>query len=297
VACYAPWLASFGFAVSRWGAKQTYALSGSAAFEHLLKLGYWLVSFQTGETYWGWLLFGGIALSLPLAAVALAGAALRPPWLASWLAAAAIGYAGVSRWVAYPFVPARMLWLLPLYTLLIALGAAARPRWRPAAAAVLALNAVSLAAYFSREGFLNKAYAAPYHEMAARISAGTGGADAVLLVDCCNADIPALLRYLRAPLKVESAGDEASLSALLSRFDARPPRRVWLYRNGHDISPGGVTARLESELGRRYIASREVYLPYSPGERALMKLAGVGAPPASFYVLVRFDKPERGGGL
>ncbi len=297
LALYAPWLAGLASAMSRWGEKTTYTLSGSAGFEHLLKLGYWFVSFHAGETFWGWFLFAGLALSVPAAALALAGARSRPEWLLSWTAAAVIGYVGVAGWVSYPFIPARLLWLLPLYLMLAATGIAARPAWGGAlGAALLMLYAAGDAAYFARADFLNKAYSAPYDEIAARIQAERSPGSVLLLVDCCNADLPALLWQLNPAPAVESVGDEAALTALLSRIDAAPYAQIWFFRNAHDVTSGRINERLDRELNKRYPAERRLYVPYSPAERVLMNLAGVDAPPESFYVLTRFGSAVKSDG-
>jgi hypothetical protein len=297
LALYLPWLASLASAVSRWGGKTTYALSGSAGLEHFLKLGYWFVSFNAGETFWGWLLFAGLMLAFPAAALALAGARSRPAWLLSWMLAAVIGYIGVAGWVAYPFIPARLLWLLPLYLTLLATGIAARPAWgRAMGAALLVIYATGDAAYFFHGSFLNKGYSAPYDEIAARIQAERSPGSVLLLADCCNADLPALLWQLNPAPAVESVGDEAALAALLSRIDAAPYAQIWFFRNGHDVTAGHINERLDKELNKRYPAERRRYLPYSPAEQALMKLAGVDAPPESFYVLTRFGAAVKSNG-
>src|ERR1039457_1296614 len=103
------------------------------------------MSFVMGEAMPDAVLVLGAVL-LPLAAAVAWRGARRTPEVA-WLASAlgAIGFIGVARWVSYPFVPARMLFVLPFFLLLVAQGAAAGgdrgiPRWGNLAVAAMLLG-------------------------------------------------------------------------------------------------------------------------------------------------------------
>jgi len=119
---YLPWVWRLVASVASWGSNgRSYTLTGSSVLEVPVKLAYWSMSFVMGEAVPdAVLLLGG--LLVPLVLVVAWRGARRIPEVA-WLAAAlgAIGFIGVARWVSYPFVPARMLFVLPIFLLLFAL--------------------------------------------------------------------------------------------------------------------------------------------------------------------------------
>ena len=47
------------------------------------------------------------------------GVRRAPDWFAVVLPVALVGYLGASRWVSFAFIPARLLFLLPFYLLLL----------------------------------------------------------------------------------------------------------------------------------------------------------------------------------
>ena len=104
-----------------------YTVTGNALLEHLLKLGFGATSLAIGESF--------LAVSLALVPVVwlLAAKGIRENLFPTvWIAiAAAAGYLGVSHWVSYPFVPARLLWLLPFLCLAAASGASPAPCMAP----------------------------------------------------------------------------------------------------------------------------------------------------------------------
>jgi hypothetical protein len=269
-AAYAPWAALSVESMRRFGAQTSfsakYAVTGSLMLEHLLKLGFGGVSLAIGES------FAAASLLLVPVVWLLAVRGLRTGvFPAAWIAlAAAIGYVGVSRWVSYPFVPARLLWLLPFLCLAVAAGAGRR-RW--IAVALLVSHALSIALYFRRENFLNLGYVAPLPEIVATLNREAGPEDAILL-DPYNTDFAVIVAGLSG---------ETSYVVL----DGRPPlpraRTYWIVRNTHDASPGATTSAAES----RACAGRErrdtLLDPYAPWQRFV--LARLGEPQTHFYRL------------
>lgn len=267
---YAPWAVLSLDAMRRWAGQtsfsSTYTITGSAALEHLVKLGFGATSLAIGESF--------LAVSLPLAPVvwllAVRGAREKL-FPAAWIAvAAAIGYLGVSRWVSYPFVPARLLWLLPFLCLAAAAGLG-RKRWL--AALLLLSHAISIGLYFRRENFLNLGYVAPLPEIVATLNRDAGPDD-VILLDAYNTDFPAIVAGLsgRTPHIV-----------LEGRRAIPPASTVWIVRNTSDASPGGTTSAAEAEAcaGR---SRRDTLLdPYAPWQQAVLKK--LGRPQTHFYRL------------
>ena len=100
------------------------------------------MSFVMGEAVPDAVLVAG-ALLLPLVAWVAWRGARRSPELAGLAAAlGGIGFIGVTRWVSYPFIPARLLFVLPFFLMLIACGSAVSRWGRPVVAAMLVLSAV-----------------------------------------------------------------------------------------------------------------------------------------------------------
>ncbi|MCX6632676.1 MAG: hypothetical protein NTW28_34170, partial [Candidatus Solibacter sp.] len=195
---YLPWIWRLAASLASWGTnRHNYILTGSQLLEVPVKFAYWSMSFVMGEAIPDAVLVLGALLLPLLAAVAWQGGR-RNPELA-WVAAAlgAIGFIGVARWVSYPFVPARMLFVLPFFLLLLARGAEGVPRWgNPAVATMLLLSLSGVWCYFHKTGFRNKQYPMPTQEIARRILRDSRAGDSAILVDSTNSDPVALLYAL-----------------------------------------------------------------------------------------------------
>jgi hypothetical protein len=269
---YAPWIWQLAASLGSWGSHaRSYTLSGSSLLEVPVKLAYWSVSFVMGEAAPdAMLLLGG--LLIPVAAYLVwKGASSTPKvaWIGGLLAA--IGFIGVARWVSYPFVPARLLFVLPFFVLLAARGAEAAPgvgRW--VARALLALSLCGIGCYFLKAGFRNKQYPIPMHEIAGEILRHSSAEDSVVLVDSTNSD-PIAMEYElhgRSYLETNRSGAWEAIGQALA--DPRI-RTVWFLRNTHDVSPEGWNARFDAELRRGMRVTVHSYEPYSTLERTLMR--------------------------
>jgi hypothetical protein len=284
---YAPWAVALLRALDRWvrdrGYSSTYLISGNPLVEHAIRIGYGLVSLTIGESF--------LAVSLALVpvilllAVAGARASAFPRHFKALLAiAGVIGYLGVARWVSYPFVPARLLWLLPLLSLAVALGISRvrrmAVRWG-VTAAILLSYATSYAMYFRQENFLNLGYVAPIPQIAATLNGNAQPQDLIIL-DIYDTDFQAISALLsnRSPVVAPYPGDFPGLSGPVH---AAPT--FWMVRNTRDISPGKAITRLQSEAcaGR---AERDIFLdPYASWERTAMSILQRRPAPAYFYQL------------
>lgn len=283
---YLPWLVQMGEALGKWSAatgfSSRYRLTGSVAAEQFVKLGYSLAACIAGECYPAWVL-----VSIPVVLLMLAFS-LRRLWRLSrglmglLMLAALLGYLGVAHWVSYPFIPARLLWLLPFFLMWIAASPCARPALRNFGIALLLVSdAASLVSYFSGTNFRNKTYVVPLREIAALIET-SGDRASLLLVDGYNTDAVSLLHYLRAAPKTIVLDQSTSVQALSS---ARDPRfeSVWLVRNTHDVSPHQLVTAIEAAVCKARLTRRTAYLEYEPWERAAVRLAGIEPPPSHFY--------------
>jgi len=282
---YFPWLVALSEALRRWreasGFSSAYHLTGNPLLEQVVKIGFGLVSLTIGESF--------LALSLLLTPVILLLGILgaRKSKLsrqigAMLMVAAAVGYLGVSRWVSYPFIPARLLWLLPFLSLAVALGVShlQRPAVQRCVVVAILLSYISShVLYFRRENFLNLGYAAPLEEIAATLNREAKPED-VILVDSYNTDYQALAMYLSGRTRVIALDQN---SALKARETAHSVGTVWIVRNTRDISPGGLTTMVwrESCAGR---PQRDTLLErYAPWQEVAMKIAGFRPVPTHFY--------------
>jgi hypothetical protein len=286
---YLPWIWQLVASLDSWGsAARSYTLTGSRLMDIPVKLVYWAVSFVMGEANPdAVLLLGG--LLLPLVGWIWWKGARRTPELA-WVAGilTAIGFVGVARWVSYPFVPARMLFCLPFFFILVARGIEAERGWGKAAAAAIVILSVSgIWSYFHKTGFRNKQYPMPITEIVELMLWNSRAEDSVILVDSTNSDPIAVLYALdgrRTLLKTGDTGAQLALDRLLA--DPRI-RTVWFLRNTHDVSPEGLDGRFETQLRSAMAVTAHEYEPYTPLERAMMKAP---APPNYFHELLEFRR-------
>ena len=301
---YLPWIWRLTASLASWGSNgRNYTLTGSRVWEVPVKFAYWSISFVMGEAMPDAVLVLG-ALLLPLvAAVAWRGARRTPEvaWLASALGA--IGFLGVARWVSYPFVPARMLFVLPFFLLLVAQGSsqgaahgatqgAGGRRWgNLAVAAMLLLSLSGIWCYFHTTGFRNKQYPMPVREIAGRILRDSPAPESAILVDSTNSDPVALAYALDGQRPCLWTG-MAETPAALTRLLADPRiRTVWFLRNTHDVSPAGLNAQFEARLRPGMTETVYPYQPYTPLERRIMRtLRGTKETPQYFHELLEFRR-------
>ena len=285
LAAYAPWLPTLAASLRRW--EQTsffqphYRLSHSPLLEEAFKISFSMVSLTIGES------FAPLALSLvPLAACMVwRGSCVRStaPLLPLVAIAAAIGYLGAARWVSWPFVPARLLWLLPFMTLALAAGLARSHHVLRyvLTAAILVSFVWSGISYFHRQNFVNMGYAAPLREISTRLRSAASSHDAVL-ADAYDTDFEALHYYLGNELTYIPVNQQRAVQA---RAAVRAPgvRSVWIIRNTRDISPGGLISSLAAEACQGRTVSDWWYEPFPAWERVAMRIL-TGAPaPRYFY--------------
>ena len=296
---YLPWIWRLAASLSSWGSNgRNYTLTGSRVLEVPVKFAYWSMSFVMGEAVTDAVLILGV-LALPLVAAVAWQGARRCPEVA-WLAGAlgAIGFMGVARWVSYPFVPARLLFVLPFFLLLVVQGAApgaaresARTRWSNlAVAAMLLLSLSGIWCYFQKTGFRNKEYPMPIQEIAAGILRDSRAEDSAILVDSTNSDPVAMMYALDARRPILQTGLPET-PATLARLLADPRvHTVWFLRNTHDVSPAGLDARFEAELRARMTESIHPLAPYTPLERYLMGMGGAQEAPRYFHELLEYRR-------
>jgi hypothetical protein len=282
----APWAWWMVRSLGTWSRHDTsYAVVGGAT-ETFLKLGYWAMSFSMGEAAPDAVVVAVVVLAPLFAWVALAGAGRAERPFSGRLAVitaglALIGFIGVARWVSYPFVPARLLFLLPLVLILFGAGAAAhRSAGTIAIAALVAIALTGDWCYFHKIGFRNKQYPMPIREIARLFRP-----DAGVLIDSVNSDPVAMEYALGRSRPVLQTSDAQAWAAL----DDPRVVSVWFLRNTHDISRDALNARFESRLRERLrLVQVRRYEPFTPLEVRMMRALGMTNPPAYFSELLEF---------
>jgi hypothetical protein len=287
LALYTPWLLVLRSALTSWGSHdEFYSLTSSRAGDQILKIAYWFGSFTFGETMPAAVLIAALAVALPVGWLLWRGLGSAPEWLPLAAAAALIGFLGASRWVTYPFIPARLLFSFPFFLLLLVRGRERWPRAGAAACAAMAvLSLVSLTSYYRKADFINKGYAAPFDQMAALVdqNSTSGG---LVAIDAYNTDPGPLQARLRRKGNVVVLRSPRSFE-LVSASGAPV---VWYVRNGHDTSPDGSIRRLEADLERKYSVRRHLFVPYSYLELMAIRLAGWPDRPTHFYEVLELHR-------
>jgi hypothetical protein len=275
VAGYLPWIRHMLWSVNMTTQFTAYTPSANPLLEHVIKFAYWFVSFTFGETFPLWVVAAG-ALTGPVLLLVIWRSVSKPPeWLVVVVPVAAIAYYGVGRWVSFAFVPARLLFLLPFYLMLLVAGTRlARRTGTAACLVILAASVASIHSYFRQDNFLNKGYIVPDNEIAAIILPRLPTEGALLIVDAYNTNVHPVLRRMPGNVRLVFVGDDDWRQKLAARMAEPQAATVWYIRNTHDVSPGREATKLEAELA----AGRDVqpfqFVRYSTLDRWTMRLLG-----------------------
>jgi hypothetical protein len=289
---YLPWMGSLAASLGNWGTRTgTYMVTGAMLSEIPLKLAFWAVSFVMGEAVPDVVLvLGGLVLLLA-GAMAISGARRNCELL--WIAAPAtvIGFIGVARWVSYPFIPARMLFVFPFFVLMLVTGAMAHRRAGAlAVTAMLALSVSGVWCYFHKTGFRNKEYAVPIQEIAEQIRQSGNAADSAILVDSGNSD-PTAMEYALGPSRPFLQTGNPATAPAVARLLAEPQiRTIWFLRSTHDITAAKLDARFEQQLRAAMAVTVHPYEAFTPLEIRLMRAMGMRDPPAWSQELLEFRR-------
>jgi hypothetical protein len=254
---YSPWIPLAWPAFSKWGTRaHPYQVMGNAVAEQVVKLGFWGLSFFFGESVPILLFFLAIPVSLGLCWLAWQGRGRVGEW--GWLALllAVLGYIAVSRWVSYPFIPARMLFVLPFAFLLLASGFEARPAaGRIILGTLLVCSAAGLISYYRVQDYLNWAYAVPYPEMAGDIYAQPGPT----LVNQGGVPESAPLMYYTPQITFQFAESPRNPEEVAKEIADGRWKRVFVMHNTHDPSPEQFYQRLHRAMVQEFPGGQPHY--------------------------------------
>ena len=292
---YLPWAGTFAYALSRVSQSEPYWLVQNFALETAVKLAYWFTAFTFGEAFPPWAIFLGAALGPAVLWLLRQGVkAPAAPWLPLAALAALIGYLGAASWVSFPFMGARLLFMLPFYLPALIAGRERSPlAGNAVCAGLLVVSLGSLSAYFGKQGFLNQGYLVPFDAMARRIEEKSPRSDALLLADGYNTDPSPLLAALDGRLERLTIYGEQSETLAAKHIREERFETVWYLRNTHDSSPGNVVTRLERQAAERYAGEEHLFAPYAAANRWAARL--LGRPPRTHhYRLTEFRKTGEG---
>jgi hypothetical protein len=255
---YIPWLLDMRSAFGRVLHSDPYLVSQHRIFDQTIRLLYLPVSFTFGESIPLWVAVAGAVLAPALVLILYRTLKNPPDWLPLVLLSAVIAYIGAGRWVSFAFVPARLLFVLPFYLMLLSKRA-----WICAALACLWIGC--LFSYFRQQDFLNKGYLLPFDRMAYVIerSRQAGGPVPQLIVDAPGLDVSPLTHRLPA-----LAGEHPD------------SKIIWMLRGarGHRPPPAGAREVWRAE-----------FVPYSRLDRYIMKLLDWETQPTHVLELTEYS--------
>ena len=272
---YVPWVGTLAQTSDVVAHSSPYRLSANAVVEHALKLGYAFVDFNFGETIPLW------AMGLAAALLPAIGWALWKAWQgtahppALFFLVAAIGYFGAANWLSFPFVGARLLFLLPFYYLFLLRGLDAR-RWHGAItyAGLLLIAFGGLSSYYRKQDFLNKGYVVDFDEIAQSLRQSSSGEPALVLLDRRISDAGYYLHGPRFPYRVVILGGSGAFERARIELSHHRPALVWYLRYGRDMTAGALHNRLEDEVARDYTIDRHYFVPFSWLDHKAMQWLG-----------------------
>ena len=271
---YIPWLVALIGALGRWRHGQVYSLTGNLWAEQVIKLCYWFYSFTFGESIPVWLLPITLVLALPCLWLLVSGARLRRDWLWPALFAATVAYLGATRWVSYPFIGARLLFLLPLFLVALAAGVTAKKRLGTLIGVILfAVNLAGVATYYKARDLLNAGYLVPSQRIATEIVLHSRSEDTVVWIDALSFDGSPLEYYLPKDFRIRWLTSPESVGAARAELHAGSIRHLWFVRSSHDVSPGHIFETLESQMMEEWSGhTLYSYTPFSPVHLAVLRV-------------------------
>ncbi|MEO8594944.1 MAG: hypothetical protein ABI759_16610 [Candidatus Solibacter sp.] len=136
----------------------------------------------------------------------------------------------------------------------------------------------------------------PIRQIADRILRESTAEDSLILVDNSNADPIAMLYALHPQRTFLRTGLPATSTAFDLRLANPRVRKVWFFRNTHDVSPGLQNNRYQARLRAQMIETVYPFEPYTALERFLMQRLD-GAAPRYFQRLLEYQRqPHRSPG-
>jgi hypothetical protein len=287
ISLYLPAIGSLTDAVRAWGISDVGKSPGFMT-DQLVRTAWWWISFTFGESLSTPVILLGVVLTPVILYSIYRGIQSQPDWLGMVVIAAAIAYIGVTRWTGFSFTPARELFVLPFFLMLVIRGIGSIRRGELIFGVMAIVYLSGDYEYFARRGYLNKEYCVPYRAMASVINDHSPVDRTKLLADEFGTFPAPLLNQLRQDIRVIHLEEDEQAESVLKSI-GKAPDVIWLLRHTHDDSPDRWVTALEQNLASSRSEEVYYYLPYSVPERwILARLRGSGQP-AYFMTLRRFE--------
>jgi hypothetical protein len=277
---YLPWLGTLIQTSSAVMRARPYWVSSNAAVENGVKLAYSFAAFHFGESIPAWAMLPAL-LVLPGILWSLWEGwrrTKRPPVL--FLLIGAIGYLGAASWVTFPFVGARLLFLLPFYYLFLLRGMDVR-RWHGAFTYVglLLIACGGLVSYYHKRDFLNKGYLVDFAAISRDLEQISPSKPALVLLDRQISNAGYYL-HPNFPCPVVTLEDDPAFERALLLVHHRRPVLIWYLRYGRDLTPQRLHQGLERHLAASYSIERLGFVPFSRADLKMMQILGLPDRPA-----------------
>ncbi len=134
------------------------------------------------------------------------------------------------------------------------------------------VNLVGLWTYYEARDFLNAGYLVPNQRIATNIVQHSRSEDTVVWIDSLNFDGTTLHYYLPKNFQVRWLDSPESVAAARAELDAGNIRHIWFVRSSHDISPGHIFEKLETQMTEKWNQKLlHSYVPFSPLQLEILR--------------------------
>ncbi len=286
---YLPWALVLAEGLGRAAGKSPYAITGSWLAELPVRAGYAALGLFAGEAHTAFTFGWGLVLSAALCIALVRGWLREGAGLRVLVAVAAlVGFAGAAKWVSFPFMPARLLWLLPWLLVLAVAGVQTLSPERARVWLGVWLGLAGAGQFFAaqQKGYLNKGYLIRFDEIARRASAG------LVLADATSCD-PSPLRAAVGSERFRAIAAPGDVDAAVGAAMAGGGT-LWRVRAARDVTHDGLQDELDSRLeAAGFDTTTTPYLPYSELDRMLLRTMDVSNPPSHHLLLIRYERDDQ----
>ncbi|MBI4321524.1 MAG: glycosyltransferase family 39 protein [Chloroflexi bacterium] len=271
-----PWLATVATQSASLHSQIRPDLAG-APIDFALKLGAVALSFGLGETLFPWRPPGALGLLSSLMLLVAGLLALRRSnslglalltYLLLPIVGGALLFTAWAQTVPFMAFPNHVLFALPVFSVLLAIGAwHLSPKVRFLALALwVGAATTGLLSYHAGQDYLNPIYAVPTREIAATVQDNTARTPGALVLAEYDTGLPFYLARQATPVSVVPPGKVSAMAA--------PPPEVWLFSFGRDrtrVLEGDARARDWLRDNGYALVAAKSYVPTDPIYGALKR--------------------------
>src|SRR5664279_3852213 len=135
------------------------------------------------------------------------------------------------------------------------------------------VNLAGLWTYYEARDLLNTGYLVPDQRISTEIVQHSTSEDTVVWVDAVSFDGTPLEYYLPKGFRIRWLTSPESVEAARAEINAGAIRHVWFVRSSHDISPGHMFEKLQSQMTETWSEhTLHPYVPFSPTHLAILRV-------------------------